>query len=54
MTLWYEETETLRPIAYSVVRTPTGSLIPPEARTDVVYRVGEGYTGWIAMYRQPC
>ena len=53
MTLWYEETQTLRPVAYNVVRTTTGNVVPPESHPDFAYRVGEGYTGWIAMYRQP-
>jgi hypothetical protein len=53
VTVWHPETETLRSVGRNVVRTSTGTLIPPEERPETVYRMGEGYTGWIAMYRQP-
>ncbi len=53
VTLWDETTETLHPIAYSTVRSSTGQLIAPEEQSETVYRVGESYTGWIALYRQP-
>ncbi len=53
ITLWDAESETLRPITYSAVRSSTGQLIAPEEAGETVYRVGEGYTGWIALYRQP-
>jgi len=51
--LWDAATGTLRSAARSAVRAPTGALIPPGNRPDTVYRPGEGYSGWIAMYRQP-
>lgn len=53
ITLWSPDTETLRPVPRSVVRTRSGRIIPSEQSRDTVYRLGEGYTGWIAMYRQP-
>jgi PAS domain S-box-containing protein len=54
ITLWDPETETLRPVGQArAVRTPTGSLAMPAEQPDVAYRMGEGYSGWIAMYRQP-
>jgi len=51
--LWDAATGTLRSAARSAVRAPTGALIPPGNRPDTVSRPGEGYSGWIAMYRQP-
>ncbi len=53
VTLWSPETETLRPVARNLIRTQTGRLIPPEDIAGISYRLGEGYSGWIAMYRQP-
>ncbi|MBN1963023.1 MAG: GAF domain-containing protein, partial [Anaerolineae bacterium] len=53
ITLWHADTETLRPIGPAARRTPTGSLIVSPHQSPVEYRAGEGYSGWIAMYRQP-
>ena len=51
--LWDAPAGVLRPAMRSAVRTPTGSLIPPDDKLDAVYQPGEGYGGWIALYRQP-
>ncbi len=54
ITLWEAASKTLRPLHFGAVRSATGQLIAPEEQQPQdVYRVGEGYTGWIAMYRQP-
>ncbi len=53
VTLWYPESQTLRPVGRGVVRTPTGRLMLTDQSSHESYRVGEGYTGWIAQYRQP-
>ncbi len=52
-TLWQPQTRTLRSAGRIVVRTVTGALAPSTEFPESVYEVGEGYTGWIAMYRQP-
>ena len=53
VTLWNAETRTLRPVGRGVMRTPTGNLITPDESPEIVYELGEGYSGWLAMYRQP-
>jgi len=54
ITLWHEETRTLRVVGQGVRRTPSGALAPSaQPLAGVEYAVGEGYTGWIALYRQP-
>ncbi|MBN1203181.1 MAG: GAF domain-containing protein [Anaerolineae bacterium] len=50
ITLWQPETKTLCPVAV------LGDHIAANEATDqtsLSYAVGEGYSGWIAMYRQP-
>jgi PAS domain S-box-containing protein len=44
--LWQPETQTLR------VAGEAGDP-PPEREGPPVYQLGEGYSGWIAVYRQP-
>ncbi|MCC6800289.1 MAG: GAF domain-containing protein, partial [Anaerolineae bacterium] len=51
--LWHAETQTLRVVGRSAKLSATGSLIPPEDQEQVAIPVGEGYSGWIALYRQP-
>jgi len=52
LNLWNPETRTLSPVGRRMLRMPTGSLAPgPDAEQS--YTVGDGYAGWIAMYRQP-
>ena len=53
--LWQPETRTLRPVGLRLLRTPTGSLSPSSngQTFSEEYRAGEGYSGWIATYRQP-
>ncbi len=43
VTLWNADTQTLRPLR---------NLTETDGE-EIIYQVGEGYTGWIAMYRQP-
>ncbi len=51
--LWHAETQTLRVVGRSAKLSATGSLILPEDQEPVAIPVGEGYSGWIALYRQP-
>lgn len=53
MTLWQTESQTLQPVGRSAVLTSTGSLVLPDEQVEPVRELGEGYSGWIAMYRQP-
>ncbi|HVO71378.1 MAG TPA: GAF domain-containing protein, partial [Aggregatilineaceae bacterium] len=53
LTLWQPATRTLHPVGRGVRRTTTGSLVPISEERDIVYELGEGYSGWIAMYHQP-
>ncbi|MBN2303808.1 MAG: GAF domain-containing protein [Anaerolineae bacterium] len=54
ITLWHADKRELHPVGRGRVRTHTGSLAPASStESDAVYRVGEGYGGWIASYRQP-
>ncbi|MBI5957302.1 MAG: GAF domain-containing protein, partial [Chloroflexi bacterium] len=53
LTLWQPQSRLLRSIGRIVIRTQTGMLAPSADYAEAVYEVGEGYTGWIAMYRQP-
>lgn len=53
ITLWQPETRTLHPVGRGRVRTPTGTLTRAGEQPDVEYRAGEGYGGWMAVYRQP-
>ncbi|MBN1681453.1 MAG: GAF domain-containing protein [Anaerolineae bacterium] len=53
ITRWDSDSQTLQPVGQPFERTPSGVLLTPEERPGVVYKMGEGYTGWIAMYRQP-
>ncbi|WP_119068837.1 GAF domain-containing protein [Aggregatilinea lenta] len=46
ITLWQPESQTLR-IAGEVGESP------PERSGPPIYQLGEGYSGWIAVYRQP-
>lgn len=51
--LWHAESQVLRTVGRSNKLSATGSLIPPEAQEPADCPVGEGYSGWIALYRQP-
>lgn len=51
--LWHAESQTLRTVGRTAKLSVTGSLIPPEDQEQVACAVGEGYSGWIALYRQP-
>ena len=51
--LWQADSQTLRTVGRFTQLTATGSLIPPEAQEQATVAVGEGYSGWIALYRQP-
>ncbi|MBN1564363.1 MAG: GAF domain-containing protein, partial [Anaerolineae bacterium] len=53
VTLWHPESETLRPIRQNVRRTNDSTQTMTEEQPEAVYRMGEGYSGYIAMYRQP-
>lgn len=53
VSLWDAEAETLQCVKQRVVRTPTGSLVPPARRQQQAYDVEAGYGDWIARYRQP-
>ncbi len=46
ITLWQPETQTLR-VAGEIGEPPSERSGPP------IYQLGEGYSGWIAVYRQP-
>ena len=51
--LWHAESQVLRTVGRAATLSPTGSLIPPEEQEQADCPVGEGYSGWIALYRQP-
>jgi GAF domain-containing protein len=50
VTIWHPETETMRAAGRLTMRTASLSFSQDQ---QVAYKVGEGYSGWIAMYRQP-
>src|SRR5690606_9256623 len=51
--LWQADSQTLRTGSRSTRLSASGSLSPAVAQEHATVAVGEGYSGWIALYRQP-
>ncbi|NDJ77447.1 MAG: GAF domain-containing protein, partial [Chloroflexi bacterium] len=52
VTLWDPDAESLRPIRRQRA-IPASTRLVQDDQAAMVYELGEGYSGWIAMYRQP-